>query len=167
MNPVLLIDVVGLTTRLLGDETPHLCAFAEAGAAAPMGAVLPAVTCSAQATLLTGEMPVVHGAVAAADAERAAAALFAGAADADSVPASDLPADALVGEGLPLVQALADCGLLKSKGEARRMVRQKAVRINGYQVTDELLRLTSEHVRDGRIALQVGKKKHHHLRVAL
>ncbi|MCP4570886.1 MAG: tyrosine--tRNA ligase [bacterium] len=110
---------------------------------------------------------VVHGAVAAADAERAAAALFAGAADADSVPASDLPADALVGEGLPLVQALADCGLLKSKGEARRMVRQKAVRINGYQVTDELLRLTSEHVRDGRIALQVGKKKHHHLRVAL
>jgi predicted AlkP superfamily pyrophosphatase or phosphodiesterase len=61
--PVLLIDIVGLTTRLIGDETPHLRAFAEAGAAAPMGTVLPAVTCSAQATMLTGEMPVAHGAV--------------------------------------------------------------------------------------------------------
>ncbi len=63
MNPVLAIDVVGLTTRLIGDETPHLRAFAESGAAAPMGTILPALTCSTQATMLTGEMPVTHGAV--------------------------------------------------------------------------------------------------------
>ena len=63
MRAVLLIDVVGLTTRLCGDDTPHLRALGESGAAAPMGTVLPALTCSAQATMLTGTMPARHGAV--------------------------------------------------------------------------------------------------------
>lgn len=63
MKPVLLLDVVGLTARLLGDRTPNLNALAERGACAPMTTVLPAVTCSAQATLLTGLSPSEHGAV--------------------------------------------------------------------------------------------------------
>ncbi|MEW6072008.1 MAG: nucleotide pyrophosphatase/phosphodiesterase family protein [Planctomycetota bacterium] len=63
MEPVLLLDVVGLTPRQIGADTPHLAALARAGAAAPMGAVLPAVTCSAQATMLTGLPPAAHGAV--------------------------------------------------------------------------------------------------------
>ncbi len=60
MKPVLLIDAVGLTPRLLGPRTPNLNALA---ARAPMTTVLPAVTCSAQATMLTGALPTQHGAV--------------------------------------------------------------------------------------------------------
>ena len=60
MKPVLVIDVVGLTSRLIDERTPHLRAFA---ARAPMTTVLPAVTLSAQATMLTGLMPSAHGAV--------------------------------------------------------------------------------------------------------
>jgi predicted AlkP superfamily pyrophosphatase or phosphodiesterase len=60
MKPVLLLDVVGLTPRQIGASTPHLSALA---ARAPMSAVLPAVTCSAQATMLTGLPPARHGAV--------------------------------------------------------------------------------------------------------
>ncbi len=63
MDPVLVLDVVGLTARQIGAETPHLRALAERGALAPMSAVLPAVTCSAQATMLTGKLPREHGAV--------------------------------------------------------------------------------------------------------
>lgn len=63
MRPVLLLDLVGLTRRLIGEHTPHLAAFAERGACAPMTSVLPAVTCSAQATLLTGLAPDRHGVV--------------------------------------------------------------------------------------------------------
>ncbi|MCY3000930.1 MAG: alkaline phosphatase family protein [Planctomycetota bacterium] len=63
MQPVVLIDVVGLTQRHIGPRTPALAALAKRGTCAPMGAILPAVTCSAQATLLTGRMPNVHGAV--------------------------------------------------------------------------------------------------------
>jgi hypothetical protein len=35
--------------------------------------------------------------------------------------------------------------------------------VNGELVDDELFTLTAGHVRDGRIALQVGKKRHHHI----
>jgi predicted AlkP superfamily pyrophosphatase or phosphodiesterase len=63
MKPVLCIDVVGLSPRLLGPRTPSLNALAARGACAPMSTVLPAVTCSAQATMLTGRLPDAHGAV--------------------------------------------------------------------------------------------------------
>jgi len=63
MRPVLLLNVVGLTRRQLGKGTPHLTALAARGAVAPMAAQLPAVTCSAQATMLTGLTPSAHGAV--------------------------------------------------------------------------------------------------------
>jgi predicted AlkP superfamily pyrophosphatase or phosphodiesterase len=63
MKPVVLVDVVGLTPRLLSERTPNLSALRERGAFAPMTTVLPAVTCSAQATMLTGTLPDRHGAV--------------------------------------------------------------------------------------------------------
>ncbi len=63
MRPLLVLDVVGLTPRLLGEGTPNLVALARRGASAPMAATLPAVTLSAQATMLTGTLPSEHGAV--------------------------------------------------------------------------------------------------------
>ncbi|MEM9382444.1 MAG: alkaline phosphatase family protein, partial [Planctomycetota bacterium] len=64
MQPVLLLDVVGLTRRQVTAEvTPNLAALGARGSIAPMRAVLPAVTCSAQATMLTGALPSEHGAV--------------------------------------------------------------------------------------------------------
>jgi predicted AlkP superfamily pyrophosphatase or phosphodiesterase len=62
-KPLVVIDVVGLTPAQIGADTPHLQKLAEAGFLTPMGAVLPAVTCSAQATMLTGKMPREHGVV--------------------------------------------------------------------------------------------------------
>lgn len=63
MKPVLVVDIVGLTQRLIGEETPHLRGLQASGAGAPMDSVLPALTCSAQATMLTGLPPAEHGAV--------------------------------------------------------------------------------------------------------
>lgn len=63
-RPLLLLDVVGLTHEMLGDHTPHLSRLAAEGFARPMGTVLPAVTCSAQSTILTGRLPSEHGIVA-------------------------------------------------------------------------------------------------------
>jgi len=105
----------------------------------------------------------VHGPQEALKAEKAAAALFAGAGDASTVPSSERPAADFAGDGLSLLDALVDSGLLKSKGEARRMIRQNAVRVEGEQVSDEMFMLTEELARDGKIALQVGKKRHHHI----
>ncbi len=56
------IDIVGLTPDLL-EHLPRLRAFAERGQVTPVAPMLPAVTCSVQATYLTGEWPSTHGIV--------------------------------------------------------------------------------------------------------
>ncbi|WP_327288714.1 alkaline phosphatase family protein [Streptomyces sp. NBC_01198] len=61
-NPLVVLDVVGLTPRLLR-HMPRLAAIAETGWQAGLTPVLPAVTCSVQATLLTGAPPREHGIV--------------------------------------------------------------------------------------------------------
>jgi predicted AlkP superfamily pyrophosphatase or phosphodiesterase len=62
MKPLLVLNVVGLTPGLLS-HTPRLAALGRAGFQATLGTVLPAVTCSAQATMLTGRLPCDHGIV--------------------------------------------------------------------------------------------------------
>lgn len=63
-KPLLMLNVVGLTHDMLGAHTPHLTRLANEGFARPLGTVLPAVTCSAQSTILTGTLPREHGIVA-------------------------------------------------------------------------------------------------------
>ena len=62
MHRTAVLNVVGLTPRLIGEQTPALAAFA--AQQATIGSVLPAVTCSVQATYLTGKLPRDHGIVA-------------------------------------------------------------------------------------------------------
>lgn len=63
-RPLVVINVVGLTYEMLGENTPNIMQLVnDGGFARPMGTILPAVTCSAQSTLLTGELPNRHGIV--------------------------------------------------------------------------------------------------------
>ncbi len=64
MQRTAVINVVGLTTRLIGGSTPNIRAFLERNRFARVEPVLPAVTCTAQATYLTGRLPRDHGIVA-------------------------------------------------------------------------------------------------------
>lgn len=64
MHPLLVLNVVGLTPELIGPHTPRLAAFAARGGMRGLQTVTPAVTCSVQATFLTGLPPSGHGAVA-------------------------------------------------------------------------------------------------------
>ena len=64
MRPTIVLLVVGLTPRHLGPDTPRLAAFARAGAMRPLRTVTPAVTCTVQATFMTGGLPRDHGIVA-------------------------------------------------------------------------------------------------------
>ncbi len=63
MRKTVVLNVVGLTPTLLGQSTPCLNAWAGHRKIATVRAVTPAVTCSAQATYLTGEFPDKHGIV--------------------------------------------------------------------------------------------------------
>ena len=64
MRPTIVLLVVGLTPRHLGPNTPRLAAFARGGALRPLRTVTPAVTCTVQATFMTGGLPRDHGIVA-------------------------------------------------------------------------------------------------------
>jgi predicted AlkP superfamily pyrophosphatase or phosphodiesterase len=60
--PLIVLDTVGLTSRFLA-HAPRLQALAKAGWQRPLREALPAVTCSAQASLLTGKTAKGHGIV--------------------------------------------------------------------------------------------------------
>ena len=53
-----------VTPRHIGPETPHIGALARCGALRPLSTVTPAVTCTVQATFMTGALPREHGIVA-------------------------------------------------------------------------------------------------------
>lgn len=63
MQRTLVLNVVGLSGELIGPHTPNLRKLAQGGAQRPLTTVVPAVTCSAQATFMTGGMPGEHGIV--------------------------------------------------------------------------------------------------------
>lgn len=63
MKKTVVINVVGLTPLLIGENTPFLQQWAKQGSLSSIKPVLPAVTCSAQATYLTGKYPNEHGIV--------------------------------------------------------------------------------------------------------
>jgi len=60
----LVLDIVGLTPKLLGADTPNLQALADKDGLRPLETVTPAVTTTAQTTFLTGLLPRDHGIVA-------------------------------------------------------------------------------------------------------
>jgi predicted AlkP superfamily pyrophosphatase or phosphodiesterase len=62
MQALVVVNAVGLTPRLL-PLAPNLSGLATAGSIRPLHDVVPAVTCTAQATILTGRLPSVHGIV--------------------------------------------------------------------------------------------------------
>ncbi|MEO0528845.1 MAG: nucleotide pyrophosphatase/phosphodiesterase family protein [Bacteroidota bacterium] len=63
MKKTVVLNVVGLTHRLIGEHTPFIKSFLESGVSTKISPVLPAVTCSAQASYVTGKWPSEHGIV--------------------------------------------------------------------------------------------------------
>ena len=58
-----MIDIVGLTGAMLGPDTPYLDALRRSGSSASIRSAFPAVTCTAQASYMTGRPPREHGIV--------------------------------------------------------------------------------------------------------
>jgi predicted AlkP superfamily pyrophosphatase or phosphodiesterase len=61
MKRTVVLNVVGLTSALLGENTPNLSKLQNGRTL--LGGITPAVTCSVQSTYLTGKLPNEHGIV--------------------------------------------------------------------------------------------------------
>jgi tyrosyl-tRNA synthetase len=81
------------------------------------------------------------------------------------VPSRELPRGRLTGEGLPLIDALVESGLAKSKGEARRAIQQGGAYVNNCRVAEIDTRLTGAHLASETVmVLRSGKKTYALLR---
>src|SRR5688572_280797 len=63
MNKTVVIDIVGLSSSLMGEHTPFLKKYAELKNLHTIEPMLPAVTTSVQSTYVTGKLPDEHGIV--------------------------------------------------------------------------------------------------------
>lgn len=62
-NKLLVLNVVGLSPKHIGANTPNLSRLAGQGSQSFIQPMLPAVTCSVQTTYFTGQTPAQHGIV--------------------------------------------------------------------------------------------------------
>lgn len=63
-SKLLVLNVVGLSPKHIGEHTPHLKKLSERGVKTHIHSMIPAVTCSVQTTYFTGTTPAQHGIVA-------------------------------------------------------------------------------------------------------
>ncbi|MGQ9631791.1 MAG: tyrosine--tRNA ligase [bacterium] len=80
--------------------------------------------------------------------------------DISKVPTTAIPRSRL-GEGVKFVDLLVEVGLVASKGEARRLIKQGGAYVNGEGVEDVGAVLRAEDFVDGSLILRAGKKRHH------
>ena len=130
---------------------------------------------SAQAILAREVTRLVHGDGGVEAAERISAALFSGKLDAltesdlDQLALDGMPCSDVTVEGLSLVDALVDSGLAitprgeVTQGQARKFIRDGAVRVNGEPHREEAVVLSRASAYYGRYHLLRRGKKHFHL----
>jgi tyrosyl-tRNA synthetase len=104
---------------------------------------------------------LLHGEEEATKARDAAKALFSGGGqgDADSMPTFEMDG-ARLEEGIPAFILLADCGIVKSRGEARRLVQQGGAYVNGSRIEAFDQIIGHSNMEDGQILIRAGKKKY-------
>jgi tyrosyl-tRNA synthetase len=103
---------------------------------------------------------LMHGRDAAAQAGDTARKTFEEGALAETLPTVDI-ARADLDNGLGVLKAFVDAGLVTSNGDARRQIKAGGLKVNDTTVTDEKMVLTGRDLTpEDVIKLSLGRKKH-------
>ena len=103
---------------------------------------------------------MVHGEEEADKAKEASHALFAGGGDDSNMPTTTLADADVPAEGLGIIDLMAKCGLVASRGEARRLIEQGGVSVNGEKVPNIDRVVTKDEIAAGAV-IKKGKKIFH------
>ena len=103
---------------------------------------------------------MVHGEEEAKKAQATARGLFSGDADHENMPATQLDASLVKDGTVGLLAAMVAAGLCGSNREARQLVQQGGVLVDGEKVTDPKAALTVEALNKG-VVIKKGKKVYH------
>jgi tyrosyl-tRNA synthetase len=131
----------------------------------------------AQRALAQEMTRTVHDETALAKAEQASQVLFGGeitglsAEDIQDVfadvPSSRIPKQELEAEGAEVVDLLETVGLVRSKGEARRLINGGGIYVNNVRVDDAARTVSLAESIEGRfLVLRKGKKNYHLVQIA-
>ena len=103
---------------------------------------------------------MVHGTEEADKAQAAARQLFGGGADHENMPTTQLSADLVKDGKVGLLAAMVAAGLCSSNREARQLVQQGGVLVDGEKVSDPKASLSAEALAAG-VVIKKGKKVYH------
>ena len=104
---------------------------------------------------------MVHGEEEANKAREAARALFGGGGDRSDMPTTTLTGGQFEDGQIGVLNLLTACGLAASKGEARRLVQQGGVSVNGEKVANIEQNFSSELFSGEGVLIKKGKKVFH------
>ena len=108
---------------------------------------------------------IIHGEEAAEIAKKTAEDIFENAGRSEDMKTTEITKEEL-GAGMQIADALVKAGLMKSKGEARRMIQQKGVYLNDKVVEDQFYAFAESDFDDnGEAIVRKGKKVYHRLKV--
>lgn len=124
----------------------------------------------AQKALADNVCTFVHGEEATQEAKKSASVLFGGSLQGladrqleeifSDVPSSSLPRSKAV--GMAILDLFSSANLVKSKGEARRLISAGGAYLNNERITDQDLQLTDSLIdRSSLLILRSGKKSYH------
>ena len=104
---------------------------------------------------------LVHSEEEARKAQDAARALFSQGGDKSNMPTTTLAAGDLTDGAVGVLDLMLKCGLVPSKKEARRLIEQGGVELDGVKVTDVAASVTAEQLSGEGVTIKKGKKVFH------
>ena len=104
---------------------------------------------------------LVHGEVEAQKAQDAAKALFSTGGDRSNMPSTTLAAGDLTDGAIGILDLMLKCGLVPSKKEARRLIEQGGVELDGEKVADVNAVVTAGQLSGEGVTIKKGKKVFH------
>ncbi|MBO5743192.1 MAG: tyrosine--tRNA ligase, partial [Clostridia bacterium] len=105
---------------------------------------------------------LVHGEEEANKVKAAAEAVFGGGMNSADMPTTEIEKAELT-DGMSILDILVKASLASSKGEARRLVQQGGVSLNGEKVTDIAFMLTDANFENNEATIKKGKKVFHRI----
>lgn len=103
---------------------------------------------------------MIHGEEEAEKAQSAAKALFSGGADNSNMPTTQLTDDDFTDGEITVLDMMLKAGMIKSKGEGRRLIDQGGVSVNDEKVTGALTAIKADAFSED-IIIKKGKKIFH------
>lgn len=100
---------------------------------------------------------MIHGQEEAAKAQQAAKALFAGGSDNSNMPTTQLSEDDFTDGEITVLDMMLKAGMIKSKGEGRRLIDQGGVSVNDEKISGALTALKLDDFNE-EIIVKKGKK---------